>query len=142
MQKVTAAILIKDGKILIAQREADDRLAYKWEFPGGKIREGESPQQCLAREMQEEFDIVVSVGAPFGETIYHYPHGKIQLMAYYTYWKGGSLALNAHADYRWIPLQKLGEFDFSPADVYFVEKLQNIAEDQLSANESFQITVP
>ena len=130
MQKVTAAILIKDGKILIAQREAHDSQAYKWEFPGGKVRDGESLQQCLAREMHEEFGIVVAVGALFGETIYHYPNGKIQLMAYYTYWEGGSLSLNAHADYRWVPLQKLGEFDFSPADIYFVEKLQNNADDQ------------
>jgi len=127
MKKVTAAILIKNGKILIAQRDARDKLAYKWEFPGGKIRANETPQECLAREMHEEFGIEVKVGALFGETIYNYPHGRIQLMAYYTYWEGGSLALNAHADYRWAALQQLDEFDFSPADIYFIEKLQSCA---------------
>ena len=133
MQKVTAAILIKDGKILIAQRAAHDKQAYKWEFPGGKIENNESPEQCLAREMQEEFGIVVSVGALFGETIYHYPHGRIQLMAYYTHWEGGRLSLNAHADYKWIERRQLDEFDFSPADIYFVDKFKTAANDLLTA---------
>ena len=57
--KVTAAILEKDGRIIIAQRKSSDHLSGKWEFPGGKIEAGESPEECLARELNEEFGIDV-----------------------------------------------------------------------------------
>ena len=69
MIKVTAAVLIKDGRILIAKRKANDKLANKWEFPGGKIELGESPEECLRREMWEEFQIKISVAEFFGESI-------------------------------------------------------------------------
>ena len=55
MIKVTAAIFVQNNKILIAQRKAGDKLEYKWEFPGGKINPGETPEECLARELKEEF---------------------------------------------------------------------------------------
>ena len=58
--KVTAAILVKDKKIIIAKRGPDDRLAHKWEFPGGKVEINETPERCLKREMKEEFDIDVT----------------------------------------------------------------------------------
>jgi 8-oxo-dGTP diphosphatase len=62
MKNVTAAILIEGGKILIARRKADDHLAFKWEFPGGKVEPGEIPEECLKREMKEEFNVEVRVG--------------------------------------------------------------------------------
>ena len=125
MKKVTAAILIKDRKILIAKRKADDRLASKWEFPGGKVERNETPQACLKREMQEEFGIVVTVDEYIGESIYHYDHGAIQLLAYRARWESGQIALNDHADYQWVSSKQLSEYDFAPADIPFVEKLQN-----------------
>jgi len=60
--KVTVAILEKDGRIIIAQRKSSDHLSSKWEFPGGKIEPGETPEVCLARELKEEFDIDVAIG--------------------------------------------------------------------------------
>ena len=57
MKHVTAAILVKDGLILIAKRRASDRLGNKWEFPGGTVEDEESPEECLEREMKEEFGI-------------------------------------------------------------------------------------
>ena len=125
MKKVTAAILIKDGKILIAKRKADDRQANKWEFPGGTVEQNETPQACLKREIQEEFGINVSVGRILGESIYLYDHGSIKLLAYRVHWKSGKIALNDHADYRWVSAKALVEYDFAPADIPFVEKLQN-----------------
>ncbi|MBW2433964.1 MAG: NUDIX domain-containing protein [Deltaproteobacteria bacterium] len=65
MKVVTAAILEKDGKILIARRKADDRQAGQWEFPGGTLESDETPRECLQREMREEFGIRVRMG-PFG----------------------------------------------------------------------------
>ena len=123
MKTVTAAILVKDGKILIARRKADDRQAGKWEFPGGTVEADETPQVCLQREMQEELGITVVVGRFLGESIYHYDHGAIRLMAYQALWESGKIALNDHADYRWVSPGQLAEYDFSSADIPFVKKI-------------------
>jgi len=124
MIRVTAAILVHNDRILIAQRGETDDLAGKWEFPGGKIENNESPQQCLIRELQEEFGIDAAVGDFFGESTYHYETGAVQLLAYHTSWEGGSFSLNAHAAIRWVSLNQLQEFEFAPADIPLVEKLQ------------------
>ena len=122
--KVTAAILVKDNKIIIAKRGPDDRLAHKWEFPGGKIEINETPEQCLKREMKEEFDIDVSVDEYLGSSVYHYDHISIELLAYRTYWEGGEIDLKDHDEFKWVSLEQLAEFDFAPADLVFVEKLK------------------
>lgn len=124
MKTVTAAILIIDGRILIAKRRLGDRLAEKWEFPGGKIEQGETPEQCLGREMQEEFQIQVSIGKFLGESIYHYDHGSIRLIAYRTYWEKGELIPKAHEEYQWVSKDQLKDYDFAPADIPFVEMLR------------------
>ena len=80
MKEVTAAIITNDDKILIAQRGKDENLAGKWEFPGGKIEKGETPQQCLKREIQEELELNIEVGEFFGESIYTYSNGQIKYL--------------------------------------------------------------
>jgi len=122
--RVTAAILMNNDRVLIAQRRDTDKLAGKWEFPGGKIENNETPEQCLTREMKEEFDIDVVIGEFFGESKYRYEKRTIQLLAYHTTWKGGDFSLNAHAAIRWVSLNQMQEFEFAPADKPFVEKLQ------------------
>ena len=122
--KVTAAILIKDGKIIIAKRKAEDYLGDKWEFPGGKIENNETPEQCLKREIKEVFDIDVSVGEHLGSSIYHYDHISIELLAYRTYWESGSINLKDHDEFKWVSLKQLDEYDFAPADIPFVDKLR------------------
>ena len=123
MIDVTAAILVKNGKVLIAKRKPEDKQPDKWEFPGGKIEAGESARECLKREMQEEFGIEVRVGKFLAESIYHYPDGSIRLLAYQAEWQAGDLALKDHADYAWAQCDRLAEFDFAPADLPFVRKL-------------------
>jgi 8-oxo-dGTP diphosphatase len=123
--KVTAAILVKDNRILIAKRGPADRLADKWEFPGGKIESHETPEQCLKREMKEEFDIEVSVGEYLGSSIYHYDHISIELLAFRTHWKGGEIDLKDHDEFQWISPEALAGFDFAPADRFFIEKMRN-----------------
>jgi 8-oxo-dGTP diphosphatase len=125
MKEVTAAILVKDGKILIAKRKAGDHQANKWEFPGGTVKPDETDQACLKREMQEEFGIKVSVGRIFGESIYHYDYGAIKLRAYLASLESGKLTPKAHSEFRWISIDQLSEYDFAPADIPFVKKLQN-----------------
>jgi 8-oxo-dGTP diphosphatase len=125
MQTVTAAILARDGKILIARRPDTDTLANKWEFPGGKVEDGETPEVCLARELKEELGIEVRVGIFLGESLYHYEHGSIRLLAYRTYWAAGELDPKVHAEIRWASLSELDLYAFAPADIPFVKKLVN-----------------
>ena len=124
MIKVTAAILIKDHKILIARRKETDHQGGKWEFPGGKIRGDETPRECLAREMEEEFGITVTVGEFFAESTYQYEHGTIKLLAFRASWTDGAFSLNAHADCCWAEPSQLGNFDFAAADIPLVELLK------------------
>ena len=122
--KVTAAILEKDGRLIIAQRKSKDHLAGKWEFPGGKIEPGETPEECLARELNEEFNITVSVGDFLGSNIHHYDHISIELMAFRTIWVSGEINSTDHKDYKWVTIDELDQFDFAPADRPFVEQLR------------------
>ena len=124
--KVTAAMLVKDGKIIIAKRGSGDKLADKWEFPGGKIEINETPEQCLKREMKEEFDIDVSVGEYLGSSIYHYDDISIELLAYRTYWEAGTINLKDHDEYRWVTFHKLNEFNLAPADIPIAQKLAKL----------------
>lgn len=122
--KVTAAILEKDGKFIIAQRKRSDPLSGKWEFPGGKIEPGETPEQCLSRELKEEFAIDVTVGEHVGSNVHHYDHISIELMAYRASWVSGAITMNDHKAYRWVTVDQLTECDFAPADIPFVEMLR------------------
>ena len=83
MKEVTAAIIIDNNKILIAQRGKNENLAGKWEFPGGKIEIDETPQQCLKREIREELEVDIVVGNYLGESICTYSNSKIKLIAYF-----------------------------------------------------------
>ncbi|MEN6460410.1 MAG: (deoxy)nucleoside triphosphate pyrophosphohydrolase [Syntrophomonas sp.] len=121
---VTAAILIKDRKVLIAQRPANDQLAGCWEFPGGKLEPGESPEECLAREMKEEFCITVEIGDFVGSSIYAYQDKEIRLLAYLCKWIDGDMQSTIHDSYHWASPQDLETYDFAPADILFVDCLR------------------
>lgn len=123
MIKVTAAIFVQNDKILIAQRKAGDKLEYKWEFPGGKINPGETPEECLARELKEEFLVESSIGDFFGESIYHYNHGAIQLLAYWVSFNEGELKPTVHEKVLWVSPCDLDKYEFCPADIPLVKKL-------------------
>jgi ADP-ribose pyrophosphatase len=86
MKEVTAAIILKDNKVLIAQRAAGENLAGNWEFPGGKIEPGETLQECLKREIDEEFEVDIEVLDFFGESTYSYHNGTIILIAFWCRW--------------------------------------------------------
>ena len=121
--KVTGAVLERKGSIMIAKRKADSHLAGMWEFPGGKVETGESPEECLRRELEEEFAILVNVGAHLGTRVYHYDHLSVELLVYRVYWESGDIRVRVHDSIAWVPVQRLTEYRFSPADVYFVDQL-------------------
>ena len=81
MKIVTAAIIRSRDKILIARRKKGQKLEGYWEFPGGKIEVDESPQECLCRELHEEFGILSEAGEILTESEYHYDHGSFKLLA-------------------------------------------------------------
>ncbi len=126
MIEVTAAIIQHEGKVLIARRPAGDPLAGEWEFPGGKIEPGETPQECLRREIKEELSIDISVGDYFSDSIYHYPTKTIHLAAYWSTWIKGEIELRSHDAVEWISISNLNQFNFAPADVPFINKLRGI----------------
>lgn len=120
---VVAAILINNDKVLIAQRADQDPLAGYWEFPGGKIEAGESPEQSLIREMQEEFCIDIEVKEFFGSSTFEYEKGTIRLLAYICTWTGGVIRSTVHHDYAWVEIDELDRYAFAPADRPLVDKL-------------------
>lgn len=124
MKEVTAAIIIKKDLILIARRGRNENLAGKWEFPGGKIEDGETAQQCLIREIKEELNIDVKVGNFFEESIYVYTDGEIKLLTYFAEIINGNIKLSVHDEVKWVSIKEIDKFDFAPADVKLVEKLR------------------
>ena len=124
MKEVTAAIIIDNNKILIAQRGKNENLAGKWEFPGGKIEIDETPQQCLKREIREELEVDIVVGNYLGESICTYSNSKIKLIAYFATVVDGDIKLSVHDKIDWITIGEIDEYDFAAADIYFVEKLK------------------
>jgi 8-oxo-dGTP diphosphatase len=122
---VTAAIIEKDGKFLIAKRSKGRHLEGKWEFPGGKIEKGETPEACLARELKEEFGIVTKIGDFVAESIFDYGDRKIKLLGYRAKYISGEFKLNAHDEIKWINKSEFGIFDFAPADLPLIEKILN-----------------
>lgn len=120
---IAAVILNNENKVLIARRAAGEKMAGGWEFPGGKPEEGETAEECLERELFEEFGIEVSVKGFFCESIYGYPQGAIRLLAYFAEIVRGDICLSVHDDYRWVSANELSGYGLLPADVPVAEKL-------------------
>ena len=115
--QVTAALIEKKGCYLVALRHPGDEHGGLWEFPGGKIEPGETPEACLKREILEELSMVVEV-RDFLFTTRHASRGKtIELMAYRAKWISGSPCPNEHAALRWMEPSRFHEIAWSPADL-------------------------
>jgi 8-oxo-dGTP diphosphatase len=123
MIAVTAAILVKDAKVFIAQRKANGRLPGKWEFPGGKVERGETPEESLKRELEEELDIDATIGQYMGDSIHRYDFGTVRILFYRAFWEGEDIVSKDHQDVQWVSMDQLNEYDFAPADIPFVERL-------------------
>lgn len=124
MIDVAAAILEnQNGEILIARRKPGKKLPGFWEFPGGKIESGETPQQCLIRELHEEMNLVIEVSDYIGESIYHYEQGPIRLIAYKGKITSGEIRLADHDQYEWLNIQGLKNANLAPADIPLLDFL-------------------
>ena len=122
MKQVTAAVIIEEGRLLIARRPPGDPLAGMWELPGGKVEPGETPAQCLARELAEELNMATAIGDVLARTVYHYDHGSFEMLAL-TATRLSGFELRFHDEFAWVPLPQLAEFPLAPADVELVQKV-------------------
>jgi len=123
---VTAAIVRHERKILITRRPEGSRQAGYWEFPGGKLEEGESPEQCLEREILEELGVVSMIGPIFDVVYYCYPWGDILLLAYDCQLRERTIRNLGVAEHRWVLPKHLDRYELLPADAPLVKKLQNL----------------
>ncbi len=113
---VVAALIIEQGKILVTQRKKDASHGLLWEFPGGKVKEGEEPREALRRELREELDVEVEVGMIFDVVFYSYPAYPILLLIYRCRVEKGLLNPIGCHDFRWVNLRELETLAMPPAD--------------------------
>ena len=129
MKIVTAAIIKQDNKILVARRAPGEKLAGLWEFPGGKLEEGETLQECLERELEEEFGISTKCGKEITSSIYEYEHGAFEIIALESKIISGNLELRVHDKIQWIPVSELLQVELLPADVAIAKYLITIHKE-------------
>lgn len=127
MINVVAAIIKNgEGKILITQRNLKKSQGGLWEFPGGKIEKGETREEAIIREIKEELTIEINVESYLGEKVFEYPEKSINLIALNCRVKSGNIYLTEHEEARWVEKEELNSFEFAPADIFIVKKLQGI----------------
>ena len=125
MKVVTAAIIINDKKVLLARRGPSETLAGYWEFPGGKVEDGESLAVCLRRELQEELSVDAEVGEVMATSEYHYDHGSFLLVGMYANLLSNDLKLIVHDKAEWVPVDDLLSYELAPADIQLAKHLQD-----------------
>ena len=125
IKKVTAGLIINNNKLLIAQRKKGKSCELLWEFPGGKLEEGETLENCLSRELKEELNIEIKIGEFFMSSLYNYDFGSIELNAFWA--KTEACNLSYHPDHEqvlWVDICDIDRYEFAPADKPIVEALK------------------
>ena len=114
---VAAALIVRDGEVLIGQRRPNQPMALLWEFPGGKIEPGESPQQALARELHEELGIQAAIGTHVIRIRHNYRHGGAVDLQFFTVREfTGEIENHIYEQIRWVKLADLTRYEFLAAD--------------------------
>lgn len=120
--RVTCAIIEKDGRILAAQRGGNMGMDGKWEFPGGKIEQGESAHACIIREIKEEMDAEIAVLRGLPSHIHDYGDRKIELIPFICRLNGGDVNPKEHKSIIWDNPQELAVLDWAEADIPVYEE--------------------
>lgn len=128
---VVAAIIIKDNKIFATQRGYGE-FKDGWEFPGGKVEKGETPENAIVREIKEELDTEIKVKEYFDTVEYDYPNFHLSMKCYICSVLSGKLELLEHEAAKWLDKDSLDSVAWLPADLGLVDKLK----DYLSKNRS------
>lgn len=126
MLQVTCAIIIHNGKVLICQRSAQMILPLKWEFPGGKIKTGESKEECLQREILEELGIDIRITQKLTMVEHHYDIFSLCLYPFICKYTSGELRLAEHAQAVWVNHENIMNYDWAAADIPVVKELLSI----------------
>lgn len=122
MLTVVAAVTEREGRVMLCQRRPGAHNALKWEFPGGKIEPGESPEEALARELREELGIEVDVGRIRDAVFYRYPDRDVLVLFYGCRIRAGEpRALDCNA-IEWALPERLSGYDFAGADLAYVRR--------------------
>jgi len=126
MKRVVAALIMKDGKILVCQRTRHQTMPLKWEFPGGKIESGEQPRDALHRELEEELGIDARIGEEVARLLHTYRGGgAVELRFYVVHDYKGEIDNRIFRDVQWADRKKLPTYDFLEADLELVHDLAN-----------------
>ena len=120
----TAAIILRGSKVLLAQRMPTGSMASRWEFPGGKVEEGETPEEALEREMQEEFGVAVQVKELLCTTEFFHKNTPFTLLAFHVEIEQDPSLLNAHTQFGWFDLDTIEELHLADSDRSLFEKLK------------------
>src|SRR5690349_3919624 len=124
MKRVVAALIVKDEKFLVCQRTKHQTMPLKWEFPGGKIEEGEQPRDALRRELEEELGIVATIGNEVARLRHEYPNGgMVELRFFEVRQYQKEIENRIFKDMQWALPQDLPKFDFLEADLTLVNDL-------------------
>lgn len=124
MIDVVAAVVMRDGKYMIARRATGKHLAGYWEFPGGKIEEGETPEESLQRELQEEFGVQAKIGEYLGENLHDYGSKVVRLMAYQVFVDEQILHSTDHDQVHWVTLDQITGYQLAAADIPLLDYLK------------------
>lgn len=124
MKRVVAGLILNEGKLLVCQRTRHQTMPLKWEFPGGKIEEGEQPRDALRRELEEELGILANVGDEIARIQHEYPNRSIVELRFYVVRSYlGELENRIFREIRWADPAELPQFDFLEADLTLVNDL-------------------
>ena len=123
--QVVGAIIVKDGRILAVKRgeNKNKEVAFKYEFPGGKIEQGETPERALKRELIEEMNYDIEVGEEFKSVTYEYDDVIVNLHTYLCVPLSDTYTLNEHIDEKWLLPSQLFEVEWAPADINILKEL-------------------
>lgn len=126
MKRVVAGIIIENGKLLVCQRTRHQTMPLKWEFPGGKIEEGEQPRDALRRELEEELGILAKIGNEIVRIQHEYPNGgKVELRFFEVREYQNEIENRIFKDIQWAMPKDLPSYDFLEADLTLVHDLAN-----------------
>jgi 8-oxo-dGTP diphosphatase len=124
MKRVVAALIVDKDRILACQRTRHQVMPLKWEFPGGKIEEGEQPRDALRRELEEELGIEATIGNEVARIQHEYPSGgAVELRFYEVHTYLGEIENRIFREIRWVERAKLPDLDFLEADLTLVRDL-------------------
>lgn len=124
IKHVVAALIFRDEKVLVCQRTRHQTMPLKWEFPGGKIEDGEQPRDALRRELEEELGIKAQIGEEVARIRHEYPGGgAVELRFYLVQEYLGDLENRIFKDMQWAAREELFSYDFLEADLELVKKL-------------------